>query len=155
LLKWALMLAAGLLVFPLVGNWSTSVATRQGVDTIVEGARPVAKAMALISSQLGWNITHEEPVYVNDHVSWRSESVGVLGDSVRDLSAVGPTKVVNATRPRGPVVHTMLPAQERTARARTLLVEALSKTQVPLKWTLMYDPSSATYYLSIAPPGAF
>jgi hypothetical protein len=49
----------------------------------------------------------------------------------------------------------MLPAQERTARARTLLVEALSKTQVPLKWLLMYDPPSATYYLSIAPPGAF
>jgi hypothetical protein len=48
----------------------------------------------------------------------------------------------------------MLPAQERTARVRTLLVEALSRTQVPLKWWLMYDPSSATYYLSIAPPGA-
>ncbi len=72
-----------------------------------------------------------------------------------NLSAVGPTKVITATIPRGRAAQTMLPAQERTARVRTLLVEALSKTHVPLKWLLMYDPSSATYYLSIAPPGAF
>jgi hypothetical protein len=50
-----------------------------------------------------------------------------------NLSAVGPTKIITATIPRGPAAQTMLPAQERTARARTLLVEVLSKTQLPLK----------------------
>jgi hypothetical protein len=208
----------------------------------------VAKAMALLSRQLGWNITYEDPVFVNaddlfvlrngdrratyprrgrvrlpdeavmataqeDPVAFlesvigteersrgrvkrfkvlRSESMfHVVPDQVLDaarrwqtavpifdtritishgavslsefleilcanLSAVGPTKVITGSKPRnGLAAQTMLPAQERTARVRTLLVEALSKTQVPLKWMLMYDPSSATYYLSIAPPGAF
>jgi hypothetical protein len=72
-----------------------------------------------------------------------------------NLSAVGPTKVRTATPPRGPAAQTMLPAPERTARVRTLVVEALSKTQVPLKWMLMYDPSSAMYYLSTDRPGRF
>jgi len=35
------------------------------------------------------------------------------------------------------------------------LVEALSRTELPLKWLLMYDPPSATYYLSVVPPGSF
>ena len=65
MLKWALMLAACLLVFPQVDSRSRSVAALQGVDTSVEGARPVAKAMALISRQLGWNITYEDPPYLN------------------------------------------------------------------------------------------
>jgi hypothetical protein len=78
-----------------------------------------------------------------------------------NLSAVRPTKVITATMPitaripRGSAALIMLPAQERTARVRTLLVEALSKIQEPLKWMLMYDPPSATYYLSVGPPGAF
>lgn len=246
----ALALATCLLVFPQGAMRSGSVDAHQGAGTVVEDARPVAKAMALLSRQLGWNITYEEPVYVNaddlldvtktpiggrraiiprrgrvrlpdeavmataqeNPVAFlesviateemsrgrvkrfkvlRSESMfHVVPDQVLDaagrwqtavptfdttitishravslnefleilcenLSAVGPTKVITATKPRGPAAQTMLPAQERTARARTLLVEALSKTQVPLKWLLMYDPPSATYYLSIAPPGAF
>ena len=52
-------------------------------------------------------------------------------------------------------LQTTLPAQERTAAARTLLAEALSMARTPLSWLLMYDPSSATYYLSIGPPGTF
>jgi hypothetical protein len=56
-----------------------------------------------------------------------------------NLSAVGPTKVITGSSIRnGLAAQTMLPAQERTARVRTLLVEAVSKTQVPLKWMLMY-----------------
>ncbi len=203
--------------------------------------------MALLSRQLGWNITYEDPVYVNaadlvvlgngtkrttiprpgrvrlpdgvamataqeDPVAFlesvlgaeetpggrvkrfkvlRSESMfHVVPDQVLDaagrwraavpildtrvsmspgaitlsefleslcenLSAVSPIKIITARIPTGSVGQTMLPAQERTARARTLLVEALSKIQTPLKWMLMYDPSSATYYLSVGPPGAF
>src|ERR1700752_3713396 len=78
-----------------------------------------------------------------------------------NLTAVGPTKVITATMPitakipRGSAALIMVPAQQRTAGARTLLVEALSKTDVPLKWWLMYDPPSATYYLSVGSPGAF
>jgi hypothetical protein len=246
---WALALTICLLTFPQGATRLRSVDAHQGAGAIVEDSRPVAKAMALLSRQLGWNITYEEPVYVNaddlfvvknkngdrrtilprkgllrlpdegsmaraqeDPVAFlesvigneetsrgrvkrfkllRSESMfHVVPDKVLDaagrwqtavptfdteitishgavnlteffeilcanLSAVGPPKVITATLPRGPVAQTMLPAQERTARVRTLLVEALSKTQVPLKWMLMYDPSSATYYLSICPPGAF
>lgn len=237
-----------LLVFAQVERRSTSVDAHQAAGAVVEDARPVAKAMALLSRQLGWNITYEEPVYVNaddlfvvrngdkratiprggrvrlpdeavmataheNPVAFlesviateemsrgrvrrfkvlRSESMfHVIPDQVLDaagrwqtavpifdtritishgavslseffellcanLSAVGPTKVITGSMPRnGVAAQTMLPAQERTARARTLLVEALSKTQVPLKWLLMYDPSSAAYYLSIGPPGAF
>ena len=243
----ALALTTCLLVFPQGGMQSGSVHAHQGAGVIVEDGRPVAKAMAMLSRQLGWNITYEEPVYVHaddlfvlrngdrratyprggrvrlpdeavmataqeNPVAFlesviateemsrgrvkrfkvlRSESMfHVVPDQVLDaagrwqravpifdttitishravtldefleilcenLSAVGPTKVINATRPRRPLAETMLPAQERTARVRTLLVEALSKTQVPFKWLLMYDPPSATYYLSIAPPGAF
>jgi hypothetical protein len=211
--------------------------------------------MALLSRQLGWNITYEEPVYVNaddlsvvrnrkgdrqtkvlrkgfvrlpgegamataqeDPVAFlesvigteetsrgrvkrfkvlRSESMfHVVPDKVLDaagrwqtvvpildtditishhavslsefletlcanLSAVGPTKVITATMPitasipRGSAALIMVPAQERTAPARTLLVEALSRAPMPLKWMLMYDPSSTTYYLSVGPPASF
>lgn len=238
---------ACLLVFAQIDQRAASVDAHQAAGPVVDDPRPVAKAMALLSRQLGWNITYEDPLYVNaddllvigngnkrttiprwgrvrlpndvvmataqeDPVAFlesvlgaeetprgrvkrfkvlRSESMfHVVPDQVLDaagrwqaavpifdtwvsishgavslsdfleilcanLSAVGPTKVITARIPTGPVAQTMLPAQGRTAPARTLLVEALSKTQVPLKWLLMYDPSSATYYLSIVPPGAF
>ena len=61
---------------------------------------------------------------------------------------------LTASIPRGSAALIMVPRQKRTAPVRTLLVEALSKTQVPLKWMLMYDPSSATFYLEIVPLGA-
>jgi len=236
-----------LLVFALVDRWAASVDAHQAAGGVVDDPRPVAKAMALLSRRLGWNITYEDPVYVNaddllvltkggkrssiprwgrvrlpdeavmataqeNPVAFlgsviateemsrgrvkrfkvlRSESMfHVVPDQVLDaagrwqtavpifdttitishpavslnefleilcenLSAVSPTKVITATIPRGPAAQTMLPAQERTARARTLLVEALSRTELPLKWLLMYDPPSATYYLSVVPPGSF
>jgi hypothetical protein len=243
----ALALTTCLLVFPQRGTQSGSVDAHQAAGAVVESGRPVAKAMALLSRQLGWNITYEDPVFVNaddlfvlrngdrratyprrgrvrlpdeavmataqeDPVAFlesviateemsrgrvkrfkvlRSESMfHVVPDQVLDaagrwqtavpifdttitishravslnefleilcenLSAVGPTKVITATIPRGPAAQTMLPAQERPARVRTLLVEALSRTEWPLKWLLMYDTSSATYYLSVVPPGSF
>ena len=241
------VIAASTFVFSWSDGRSASVDAHQAVGAVVESGRPVAKAMALLSRQLGWNITYEEPVYVNaddlfvirkgdrratylrpgrvrlpDEAAMataqenpvaflesviateemsrgrvkrfkvlRSESMfHVVPDQVLDaagrfqravpifdttitishgavslsefleilcanLSAVGPTKIINAGYRGGSAAQTMLPAQERTARVRTLLVEALSKTQVPLKWWLMYDPPSATYYLSITRPGAF
>ena len=241
------VITASTFVFPWSDGRSASVDAHQGAGAVVEDARPVAKAMALLSRQLGWNITYEEPVYVNaddlfvirkgdrratylrpgrvrlpDEAAMataqenpvaflesviateemsrgrvkrfkalRSESMfHVVPDQVLDaagrwqkavpifdttitishgavslsefleilcvnLSAVGPTKIINAGVRGGSAAQTRLPAQERTARARTLFVEALSKAELPLKWLLMYDPPSATYYLSIAPPGAF
>ena len=236
-----------LLVFAQVDRRSTSVDAHQVAGVIVDEARPVAKAMALLSSRLGWNITYEEPVYLNaddllvvrnadrrttlprpgrvwlpdevmmataqeDPVAFLESVIGteetsrgrvkrfkvlrselmfhVVPDQVLDasgrwqkvvpildtriaishgavslsefleilctnLSAAVPTKVITGRIPNGLEAQTMVPAQERTAPVRTLLAEALSRTQVPLKWMLMYDPSSAAYYLSIAPPGTF
>ena len=227
------VITASTFVFPWSDGRSASVDAHQGAGAIVEDGRPVARAMALLSRQLGWNITYEEPVYVNaddlfvvrngdkratyprrglvrlpdeavmataqeNPVAFlesviateemsrgrvkrfkvlRSASMfHVVPDQVLDaagrwqtavpifdttitishgavslsefleilcanLSAVGPTKVITGSMPRnGLAARTMLPAQERTARVRTLLVEALSKTQVPLKWMLMYRP---------------
>jgi hypothetical protein len=78
-----------------------------------------------------------------------------------NLSGAGSTKVITGSMPiiarisRGSAPLIMLPPLERTARARAILVDALSRTQAPLKWMLMYDPSSATFYLSISRPGDF
>ncbi len=52
-------------------------------------------------------------------------------------------------------MQTTLPAQERTATARALLADAVSKARLPLSWLLMYDPSNTTYILNVVPPGTF
>jgi hypothetical protein len=44
---------------------SRSVDAHQGAGNSVEDPPPVAKAMAALSRQLGWNITYEGPAYVN------------------------------------------------------------------------------------------
>ena len=59
------VITASTFVFPWSDGRSASVDAHQGAGAIVEDGRPVAKAMALLSRQLGWNITYEEPVYVN------------------------------------------------------------------------------------------
>jgi hypothetical protein len=73
----ALALTTCLLVFPQGGMQSGSVDAHQAAGAIVEDARPVARAMALLSRQLGWNITYEEPVYVN------ADDLFVVGTSGR------------------------------------------------------------------------
>lgn len=241
------------MVFVQADPGSASVDAKQGTGLVVEDARPVAKAMALLSRQLGWNITYEEAEYLNTDdlrliengdrrvaflrpglvrlpdeagmaqaqqdpvalLEWvigteetsrgavkrfkvlRSASMlHVVPAQVLDaagrwqtavpifdteitishgavnlsefleilcgnLSAVGPTKIITATMPitakipRGSARMIIVPAQQRTARVRTLLIEALSKAQVPLKWMLMYDPPSGRFYLSIGHPGDF
>jgi hypothetical protein len=246
----ALALTTCLLVFPQGGTRSGSVDAHQGAGASVEDPRPVAKAMAVLSRQLGWNISYEDPAYVNaddlldvtktpvegkratiprggrvslpdvaalaatqeDPVALLESVLGteemsrgrvkrfkvlrsgsmfhVVPDRVLDADGrwqeavpiLGTTVSVShgavnlseflemlcaeiGTASRATIkvgripttlgLQTTLPAQERTAAARTLLAEALSVARTPLSWLLMYDPSSATYYLHVVPPGTF
>jgi hypothetical protein len=224
-------------------------ARQDAAGAVIEDSRPVAKAMALLSRQLDWIITYEDPVYVNaadlqvldprhaiprpgrlqlpdsavikmaqqDPVAFLESVLGqeetsygkvkrfkvlrsasmfhVVPERVLDaagqwqavvpvldttvsishrattladflelvvpeLSAASGTKIItasmpqNARVPRGSVAPLMVPAQERRATARAILRDTLSTLDVPLKWVLMYDPSSATYYLSVVRAGA-
>lgn len=232
------------------GLLSTVVDAQQAAGTTVEDPRPVAKAMATLSRQLGWNITYEDPAYVNvaDLVDVTKSRVGgrraiiprggrvslptetalasaerdpvallesvlgteetsrgrvkrfrvlrsasmfhvvpdkvldeaglwqtatpVLGTMVSvsygitnlseflerlcaDVGAVSGRQVKVGRIPTTLALRTTVPAQERTATARTLLADALSLARQPLSWLLMYDPSSTTFYLHVVPPGTF
>lgn len=236
----AVLIVVGLLIFTHVVRWTQSVHAYQEAGVLIDDPRPVAKAMALLSRQLRWTITYEDPLYVNaaelrffdqrhaiprggrlqlpanpiesaqrDPVAFlesvvsreetaygrvkrfkvlRSKSMfHVVPEQVLDasgkwqtsvpildtwipmshdivtlsqflervceeLSAVSATKVITATVPRGPLADMTLAPQNRMAQARTLLIDALSTMPVQLKWVLMYDPSSATYYLSVLRP---
>jgi hypothetical protein len=72
-----------------------------------------------------------------------------------DVGAVSGRQVKVGRIPTTLALRTTVPAQERTATARTLLADALSLARAPLSWLLMYDPSSGTFYLHIVPPGTF
>ena len=63
--RWALALTTCSLMFLQGGGQSGSVYAYQGAGVIVEDPRPVGKAMAMLSRQLGWNISYEDPAYVN------------------------------------------------------------------------------------------
>lgn len=246
---WARVLAISALVL-MCGLLSTVVDSQEATGTTVEDPRPVAKAMATLSRQLGWNITYEDPAYVNvadlvdvtksrvggrraiiprggrvslptdtalasaerdpvallesvlgteetsrgrvrrfkvlrsasmfhivpdkvlDEAGLWQTAIPVLGTMVSvsygvtnlseflerlcaDVGAVSGRQVKVGRIPTTLALRTTVPAQERTATARTLLADALSLARAPLSWLLMYDPSSATFYLHIVPPGTF
>jgi hypothetical protein len=246
--RWALALTTCLLVFPPGGMRSGLVDAHQGTGASVEDPRPVAKAMAVLSRQLGWNITYEDPAYVNaedlltkapvngsratiprggrvwlpdnailaateeDPVALL-ESVIATEETLRgrvkrfrllrtgSMFHVVPDKVLDAagrwqsampilgTRlsvshgavnlsefvemlcadvgaanratirvgrmPTTLALQTTLPAQERTAPARTLLAEAPSMAPKPLSWLLMYAPRTGRTICTSCRPERF
>jgi hypothetical protein len=99
----ALALTTCLLVFPQGATRSGSVDAHQAAGAVVEDARPVAKAMALLSRQLGWNITYEEPVYVNTDDLYVLRNGGRQATYPRPGQVRLPDEAVMATAQENPV----------------------------------------------------
>ena len=119
--RWAqplrlLLTAVFILLLPV--GYQLSVLARQP-DEVVEGGRPVAKAMAMLSRELGWTITYEDPPYVN-------------ADDLRDATAV-PLDGRRLIVPRGGRVT--LPGNRVAVRSAddtiTLLDAVLESEQTP------------------------
>jgi hypothetical protein len=244
--RWSLAVTTCLLVCLQADMRWGVVDAQQGAGIGVEDPRAVGKAMAMLSKQLGWNITYEDPAYVNaedlakapvaggraiprrgrvwlpadaalaatqkDPVAFLESVLAteetsrgrvkrfnvlrtgsmfhVVPDQVLDAAGLWHTAMpvlgtsltvsydamnlaefvellcaqvgaangttINVGRMPTPLaLQTTVPAQQRTASARTLLAEALLLAPKPLSWLLMYAPSSGTYYLHIVSPGTF
>jgi hypothetical protein len=110
-------------------------------DTVLNAAGLWEPAVSILDTQL--SVPHRA-LNLSEFVDMLCADVG----TIRQVMIKGNVRGMLALKTR-------LPAQERTALARTLLVDALSMAPKPLSWLLMYDPPSATYYLSVVPPGAF
>jgi hypothetical protein len=89
------------------------------------------------------------------HVSYGALNLSEFVEIICAEVGANGTTIKVGRMPTPLALHTMVPAQQRTAPVRTLLAEALLMAPRPLSWLLMYGPRTGTYYLDIVPPGTF